>query len=155
MTVQRNGLDHFLDYLQEMAGQAPEGWPGLLWFLLRIGEDCAGIFTADIVRPVRFLRQMASAPPLHFDASGFSPALVDDRHPARHYIAFVFVGFWLPTILAMVVLYAWEIAGFVRYRGFWSEKDLASGQIGIAHGRWLRRTAPAVLPGLVAADLAG
>lgn len=154
MTVQQNGLDHFLAYLQRMAAQAPTGWPGHLWFLLRISEDCAGIFTADVVRPLHFLRQMADAPPLRFDASGFSPAIVDDQNPARHYIAFVFVGFWLPTFLAIAVLYAWEVAGFIRYRGFWSEKDVASGKIGVAHGRWLRRTAPVVLPGLVAADLA-
>lgn len=152
--MQQSGLDHFLAYLQEMATQAPAGWPGRLWFLLRISEDCAGIFTADLVHPLRFLRQMAGAPPLHFAASGFSPAIVDDLHPARHYIAFVFVGFWLPTFLAMIVLYAWEVAGFIRYRGFWSEKDVVSGKIGVAHGRWLRRTAPVVLPGLTAADLA-
>ena len=149
-----NGFDAFLAYLQKMAAQAPDGWPGSVWFLLRISEDCAGIRTQDVTNPLRFLRQMAVAPPLRFGADGFNPDVVDDAHPARHYIAFVFVGFWLPTLLAMLVLYAWEIAGFVRYAGYWSPKDVHSGQLGVVHGRWLRRTAPAVLPGLTAGALA-
>jgi hypothetical protein len=151
----RSGLDQFLDYLQAMAAQAPADWPGAVWFLLRISEECAGIYTQDMSNPMRFLRQMAGAPPLKFGKDGFSPAIVDDSHPARHYIAFVFVGFWLPTFLATLLLYAWEFAGFVRYKGHWSQRDIVSGQIGIRHGCWLRRTAPVVLPGLVAASLAG
>lgn len=148
------GFDAFLTYLHEMAAQAPAGWPGSVWFLLRIGEDCAGICTQDVTNPLRFLRQMAGAPPRQFGADGFAPDIIDDANPARHYIAFVFVGFWLPTLLAVAVLYAWEVAGFVRYGGYWSPMDLRSGRIGITHGRWLRRTAPAVLPGLTAGALA-
>jgi hypothetical protein len=148
--VIRTGLDQFLDYLQIIATQAPPDWAGAVWFILRIGEDCAGIRLQDGATPLRFLRQMANAPPLQFGTSGFSPAIVDDDNPARHYVAFVFVGFWLPTFLAILVLYSWEMAGFVRYRGYWSPNDLASGRLGIAHGRWLQRTAPAVLPGLAA-----
>ena len=150
----RTGLDGFLDYLQAMAAQAPDGWAGAVWFILRIGEECAGIFSQDVTSPLRFLRQMAGAPPRQFGARGFAPELVDDDNPARHYIAFVFVGFWLPTPLAWVVLYAWEVAGFVRYRGYWSPNDVASGRVGIAHGCWLRRTGPTVLAGLAAAALA-
>lgn len=151
----RTGLDLFLDYLQRTAAQAPAGWAGAVWFILRIGEDCAGICTHDMIRPMRFLRQLAAPPPCQFGASGFAPEVTDDNHPARHYVAFVFVGFWLPTLLAVPVLYAWEIAGYVRYRGFWSPKDVASGKLGIVHGRWLRRTAPVVLPALAAASLTG
>lgn len=150
----RSGLDHFLDYLQQMAAQAPPGWAGAVWFILRISEDCAGIRLQDISTPLRFLRQMASVPPLQFGTSGFMPEIVDDDNPVRHYVAFVFVGFWLPTALAVLVLYAWEIAGFVRYRGYWSPNDVASGRRGIAHGHWLRRTAPASFPALAASALA-
>ncbi|MFN3332395.1 MAG: hypothetical protein ACK47M_07780 [Caldilinea sp.] len=147
-------FDAFLAYLQEMAAQAPSGWPGSVWFLLRISEDCAGIRMQEVMNLLRFLRQMAGAPPRQFGPDGFHPDLVDDLNPARHYIAFVFVGFWLPTFLAMLMLYAWEVAGFIRYRGYWSPKDVRSGQIGVLHGRWLRRTAPVVLPGLTAGALA-
>jgi hypothetical protein len=52
--------------------------------------------------------------------------------------------------LSLLLLYVWEIAGFVRYGGVWSSQDLASGRLGIIHGRWLQRTAPVVLPGLAA-----
>ncbi len=150
MPPSQSGIDSFLDYLQINARLAPPGWAGAVWFILRIGEDCAGIRLQDMSAPLRFLRQMASAPPLQFGVAGFSSAIVDDDNPVRHYIAFVFVGFWLPTWLAVLALYAWEIAGFVRYRGYWSSKDLLSGRLGIAHGRWLQRTAPVVLPGLAA-----
>lgn len=150
----RSGFDQFNAYLQATARRAPEGWPGSVWYILRIAEDCAGICTQDVVRPFSFLRKMAGAPPLRFDVSGFSPKIVDDDNPARHYIAFVFVGFWLPEILAVPLLYAWELAGFVRYGGYWSPKDVVSGRIGNTHGRWLRRTSPAVLPALAAQALA-
>lgn len=149
----RSGLDRFLDYLQTMAAQAPPDWAGAVWFILRIGEDCAGIRPQDVATPRRFLRQMAGTPPLQFGTSGFSPDIIDDDNPARHYVAFVFVGFWLPTSLALLVLYAWEVAGFVRYRGYWSSHDVASGRIGIVHGRWLRHAAPVVLPSLAASSL--
>ncbi|MCB0022646.1 MAG: hypothetical protein KDD91_06395, partial [Caldilinea sp.] len=145
------GLDRFLAYLQAAAAQAPPGWPGSVWFMLRVGEDCAGIRTSDVARPYRFLRQMAVAPPVQFGATGFSPEFTDDGNPARHYIAFVFVGFWLPAPLAIAVLYAWEIAGFVRYGGYWSPRDVASGHLGIRHGRAVRSAGPTVLPGLAAA----
>ena len=151
MPEMTSGHERFLAYLQRMASQAPPGWPGSVWFMLRIGEDCAGICTHDVTRPYRFLRQMAVAPPMQFGATGFSPAFTDDGNPARHYIAFVFVGFWLPAPLAIAVLYAWEMAGFVRYGGYWSPKDIANGQLGIRHGRAVRGSGPTVLPGLAAA----
>lgn len=150
MSETRSGLEKFLAYLQAQARQAPLGWPGSVWFILRIGEDCAGICTGDVLRPHRFLRQMAAAPPVQFGASGFCPALTDDLNPARHYSAFVVVGFWLPMPLAVAVLYGWEIAGWIRYRGHWSPKDVASGHLGIRHGQAVRRFGPTVLPGLAA-----
>ncbi len=148
------GLDGFLNYLSRQAQAAPPGYAGAAWFILRIGEECAYIRLQDIGQPLRFLRQMAGNPPLRFGVAGFSPDLVDDANPARHYIAFVFVGFWLPRLPALALLYAWEVAGFIRYRGEWSRRDVRSGLIGLRHGRWVRACGPAVLPGIAAGELA-
>ena len=108
----------------------------------------------DITRPVRFLRQMEGAPPLTLGTAGFRPDLVDDANPARHYTAFVFVGFWLPYLPAIVVLWFWEVLGFIRYKGQWSPADIRMGYVGIRHGTLLRRSVPAVLPRLIERDLA-
>ena len=132
---------------------APGGWLGAAWFILQLGEECAGIRLQDLWQPPRFLRQLASMPPLRFGVKGFNPAVVDDLEPARHYVAFVFVGFWLPRLLAVLVLYVWEVAGFFRYRGQWSQRDVNAGLIGLRHGRWVSALGPAVLPGLIAGEL--
>lgn len=149
-----SGVDAFIAYLGRQAAVATPDWPGAVWFMLRIGEDCANIRLQDIWQPSRFLRQMAGAPPLRFDPGGFKTGLVDDRNPARHYVAFVLVGFWLPKRLALLLLYAWEVAGFVRYRGLWSQNDVACGHVGLRHGNLVRRYGATILPALVAADLA-
>jgi len=149
----RNGLSGFVHYLAMQAGAAQPGQLGAILFICRIGEDCAFIRLRDLVNPLRFLRQMAGAPPLRFGTAGFGPQIVDDQNPARHYIAFVFVGFWLPLLPALLLLYAWELAGFVRYRGEWSERDVLCGKIGLRHGALVRRHGPAILPGLAAAEL--
>jgi hypothetical protein len=149
------GLDAFLAYLSTQAQAAPPGFAGAAWYILRIGEDCAHIRLQDMWRLRRFLRQMAGSPPLHFGTEGFSPALVDDYHPARHYVAFVFVGFWLPQWLALATLYAWEAAGFLRYGFRWSQHDVHCGLVGLRHGALVRAYGPVVLPGLAAAELCG
>jgi hypothetical protein len=149
-----NGFDAFLAYLSTQAQAAPAGFAGAAWFVLRAGEDCAYICLQDIWRPLRFLRQMAGNPPLRFSSEGFDPDLVDDHNPARHYIAFLFVGFWLPRLLALAVLVAWEVAGFLRYGFRWSQKDVRSGLIGLRHGAWVRRYGPTLLPGAAAGELA-
>jgi hypothetical protein len=148
-----SGLDAFLAYLSTQAQAAPPGFAGTAWFVLRIGEDCAYIRMEDMWQPLRFLRQMAGDPPLRFAIQGFSPDLVDDKNPARHYIAFVFVGFWLPRLLALPVLYAWEIAGFLRYGFKWSPRDVRSGLLGLRHGTLVRQYGPPVLPGIAAGEL--
>ena len=148
------GVDAFIHYVSTQAHVAPGGWAGAAWFILRIGEDVANIRLHDLWQPARFLRQMAAAPPLGFGVDGFITSLVDDRNPARHYLAFVFVGFWLPARLAKGVLYAWEVAGFIRYRGVWSPHDVACGKIGLRHGALVRSYGPVVLPALIAAELA-
>jgi hypothetical protein len=151
----KSGLDAFLCYLSTQAQVAPPGFAGAAWFVLRIGEDCAYIRLQDVWQPLLFLRQMAGNPPVRFAVDGFAAGLVDDHNPARHYIAFVFVGFWLPRLLALPVLYAWEAAGFLRYGFQWSPRDVRSGLIGLRHGDLVRRYGPAVLPGAAAGELCG
>ena len=150
----QRGYAAFIEYVSERAAQAPAGWSGAAWFILCVGEECANIRLQDVGRPWRFLAQAASAPPVCFGPHGFAPHLVDDRLPARHYVAFVFVGFWLPYPLAWLTLYVWEIAGFLRYGFHWSAPDLRLGRIGIRHGALIRRYGPTILPALLAADLA-
>ena len=140
--VSRYAMDHYTGRLRQHA------------FIHAVADDYAYIRVRDITRPVRFLRQMEGAPPLTLGTAGFRPDLVDDANPARHYTAFVFVGYWLPRPLAVLTLWLWEMAGFVRYGGVWSAKDMASGRTGIRHGAWVRRLGPEVLPGLIAAELA-
>jgi hypothetical protein len=149
-----SGLDDFLNTLHLFASETPPGKDATARFVARLGEECAYIRLSDIRHPLRFLRQMAGAPPRRFGVSGFNPALVDDANPVRHYVAFVVVGFWLPWLLGMATLYAWEIAGFVRYRGVWSPRDVASGKVGLRHGRRVRRDGHLALPELVRRDLA-
>lgn len=124
-------------------------------FILEIGDAYAFIRLTDWRRPLQFLRQLAGEPPIRFGTTGFKRALVDDQNPARHYTAFVFVGYWLPTPLALLVLWAWEVLGFFRYGGKWSEGDMRSGRIGIGHGRQVRRHGPTVLADLIRHDLDG
>jgi len=123
-------------------------------FIREIAEQYAFIRLQDVGRPLQFLRQMAGAPPRRFGTRGFRRELVDDQNPVRHYTAFVFVGYWLPLGLGMLVLWAWEILGFVRYRGHWSQPDIRNGGIGLRHGREVRRAGAAVLPTLITRDLA-
>ena len=149
-----SGFDAFIAYLSTQAQAAPPGFAGSAWYILRVSEDCAYIRLQDMWQPLRFLRQMAGAPPLRFGTGGFSPEHVDDSNPARHYMAFVFVGFWLPPLLGVLVLYAWEIAGFLRYRFQWSPHDVTSGKLGLRHGGIIRTYGPTVHPALVAAELA-
>jgi hypothetical protein len=85
---------------------------------------------------------------------GFRRELVDDHNPARHYMAFVAMGYWLPYFLALAVLYLWEIAGYLRYGFTWSPADMKNGLVGVRHGNAVRRNGIGVLPELMVADLA-
>lgn len=120
----------------------------------RLGEDFAYIRWQDVGHPYKFLSQMEGNPPLQVGTNGFRHELVDDLNPARHYIAFVAMGYWLPYWLAIVVLYLWEVAGYLRYHFTWSPKDILSGKIGIRHGHRVRHEGVELLPELMAADLA-
>ena len=122
-------------------------------FVLNISRDYANIRLNDLTNPIRFYRQISGSPPIRFGDQGFRPDILDDYNPARHYIAFVFTGYFLPTFLAILCLYAWEILGFIRYRGHWSVPDILSGKIGIQHGRAIRKEGMSVFPGLIERDL--
>lgn len=148
------GVDALIAGVSAEALQALRGAHPADWFVRTLAEQYAFIKLGDLHRPWQFLRQMAGAPPVQLGVEGFRQDLVDDYNPARHYMAFVFIGFYLPGLSATAMLWLWEIASFVRYRGVWSWPDMVSGQIGIAHGRLVRRYGPTVLPGLIASDLA-
>lgn len=148
------GLEAFVATIESAAHQCQDGKQGRRRFVGELGSLCAGIHGENIFRhPIRFLSEMQGNPPLRFGTEGFSPDVVDDLNPARHYMAFVVVGYWLPMVLAIPVLYAWEIASFVRYKGHWSQKDMHSGMIGIRHGRAVARSGVDVLGPLVRRDL--
>ena len=149
----QRGINTFIADVSRLVAHAKPTQAGTVRFILAIGERYAYIRLADICHPLRFFKQMAGNPPVGFDTEGLSEAILDDYNPARHYIAFVFVGFWLPTLLATAMLWAWEVASFVRYRVNCIQKDILSVNIGIRHGRLIQRYGPAILPGLIAAEL--
>lgn len=150
------GVDGWIADLSAYAAQATPGWWGTAQFMLRIGERYVYIRLQDLFNPIRFLRQLEGAPPISFGTTGFNPALIEkgDANPARHYTAFLFVAFWLPSILAVPLLYGWEVLGYLRYRFHWSDEDMLSGFYAIYHGRLVRRYGPTILPALIARDLA-
>lgn len=119
----------------------------------RLAEDFAYIHFEDVRNPYKFLRQMEGQPPIRLGTKGFRRELVDDKNPARHYMAFVGMGYWLPYWMAICVLYLWEIAGYVRYGFQWSHEDMLSGLTGVRHGNAVRRESVALLPALMEADL--
>lgn len=150
---EQSGAAAFIADVKSRATRSMTAGQSTTQFILEIGDAYAFIRLADWCTPLRFLKQMAGAPPLQFGARGFKQSIVDDKNPARHYTAFVFVGYWLPTPLALVVLWAWEILGFVRYHGKWSQPDMRCGRLGIRHGRLVRQQGPSVLAGLIERDL--
>ncbi len=148
------GLDAFLAAVQQAAAETYALRLTPTQAMLRLGDDYAYIRLRDIARPLRFLRQLAGHPPIRLGTAGFRRSLVDDENPARHYTAFLWMGFWLPLWAAYLVLWLWEIAGFVRYGGKWSWPDMACGETGVRHGHLVRRYGMTILPGLVAGELA-
>lgn len=151
--TQSKGLSGFIAHVNKRIAETPAGMRGKIAFVLLIGQDYANIRLGDVWQPLRFLKQMAGSPPVQFGQRGFKAELVDDYAPARHYTAFVFVGFWLPYLPAIIVLWLWEVLGFIRYKGHWSPADIRMGYVGIRHGALLRRSQPAVLPRLIERDL--
>lgn len=150
--TEQKGFNAFLQDLNGQIAKVQQQNRSTGDFVLQIAERYAYIRLADIHHPVRFLKQLSGAPPVCFGTAGFRKSIVDDQEPARHYTAFVFVGYWLPTVLALPVLWGWEILGFFRY-GQWSQPDIRSGNLGIRHGRAVRKEGPTVLPPLIQRDL--
>ena len=150
----RGGITAFIDDVQRCAAECGSGRQGANQFIRRISEDYANIQLADIRQLRRFLKQLSGRPPVRFGTEGFKSTLVDDSDPARHYTAFVFVGYWLPWVLSIFVLYGWEILGFVRYGFHWSQADVRMGFVGLRHGWTVRREGPGVLTKLIAHELA-
>jgi hypothetical protein len=148
------GVDAFIRGISELAWRTYIEQSDVRLLVNEIAERYANVRLRDVVHPIRFLRQMAGAPPLQLGTAGFRLDLLDDYNPARHYSALLFVGFYVPRFLATLILFGWEIAGFVRYRGQWSSPDIRSGLLGIRHGRLVRRYGGVVLPALIAAQVA-
>jgi hypothetical protein len=150
-------IDHFIHRISSLAANSPPDSIGTISFILRLGEEFANIRLQDLYRhPLRFLLQVNQAPALRLGASGFAAHLIEGPYDniARHYSAFVFVGFWLPMPLALLTLWIWEGLSFIRYAGHWSQPDIRSGLIGLRHGRLVRQYGPTILPGLIAGELA-
>ena len=109
------GVDDFIAEIRKRAETVGSQRRDCNRFIREIADDYAFIRLDDISHLRKFLVQMAGAPPVRFGTDGFNPTIVDDHNPARHYTAFVFVGYWLPGILAVAMLWLWEILGYVRY----------------------------------------
>lgn len=150
---EQSGITAFIADVKARTVKSRKAGQSTTQFILEIGDAYAFIRLQDWRTPLRFLKQMAGAPPIQFGTCGFKQSIVDDKNPARHYTAFVFVGYWLPTPLAFIVLWAWEMLGFVRYQGKWSQADMRCGYLGIRHGRLVRQQGPDVLAGLIERDL--
>ncbi len=148
------GVGAFIVMTSQLAALFPMTPAGTRAFLLAFAERFAFIRLQDIWNPYRFLRQMEGVPPVQMGVAGFKHSLLDDPNPARHYTAFVFVGYWAPNFCGLLALWLWELAGFVRYF-YWSRSDMRSGYVGLYHGRMVRRYGHTVLPALMARDLAG
>ncbi|MEM7530585.1 MAG: hypothetical protein AAF639_00290 [Chloroflexota bacterium] len=155
----RVGVDAFVAHVRQRADvlyQDTEHHPNrqvTRQFILDMARDYANIKLNDLKTPIKFYKQISESPPIRFGLQGFRADILDDYNPARHYTAFVFAGYFMPTPLALLSLYAWEALGFIRYRGHWSVPDILSGKIGIQHGRAVRREGGRVLPALIERDL--
>jgi hypothetical protein len=152
MTDSTHGVYELIAQTSRMAARYPLSAQGTRRFLLAFAERFAFIRLEDVWNPFRFLKQMEGTPPVKLGTDGFKASLLDDANPARHYTAFVFVGYWLPNLLGLLVLWLWELAGAVRY-GYWSQPDVRSGYVGFYHGRLIRRYGHTILPSLIARDL--
>lgn len=148
------GLSALIVQTSALAARYPLTDLGTHEFVLAFAERFAFIRLQDIWRPYRFLKQMEGAPPIELGTAGFKHAVLDDKNPARHYAAFVFIGYWLPNWLGYGILWGWELAGFVRYGFEWSYPDVRSGYVGLFHGRLIRQYNHTILPALMARDLA-
>lgn len=147
-----DSVGEFIRQTSRMAAGYSLDPKGTRSFIIAFCEHFAFIRLQDVWNPIRFLRQMEGKPPVRLGIEGFKASLLDDDDPARHYAAFIFIGYWVPNPLALLLLWAWEGAGALRY-GHWSQSDTRSGYVGIYHGRLVRRHGHTILPALMARDL--
>jgi hypothetical protein len=155
--AQQPGFADFLTGVSELVTNKPPDFPGTASLILRLAERYANVRVQDLPQhPLRFALQANRTPPINLGPAGFRADLVESTvdNVARHYTAFLFVGFWMPAALATLVLWSWEILGFLRYGGHWSQPDILTGRIGIDHGRLVRQYGPTILPSLLVRDLA-
>lgn len=147
-----DSCERFALYAGALADLAhAEGRSGA-WFVLALARRCANVDFGALGRPRRFWRMLRQEPPICFGPRGFRAGLVDDFHPARHYSAFVLVGFFLPGPLARAFGWLWEWAEGVAL-GQFSPRDVGLSRLAARHGRAVRQRGPAALPALIRADL--
>jgi hypothetical protein len=77
-----------------------------------------------------------------FGSSGFRSDLVDDANPARHYVAYLAVGFQKGGLPGAAIAVARELPGICG--GGCSAQDIRLGVIGANHGASLRPNAQAI-----------
>ncbi len=148
-----SGVDAFIRAVEQRAVKNHAQQQSTTHFILQISDDFAFIRLRDLRHPLRFFKQLSGTPPIQFGTGGFRKEIIDDANPARHYTAFVFVGYWLPMALGWLVLIAWEVLGYFRYGLRWSPNDVRCGVIGLKHGRAVRREGATVLAALIESEL--
>ena len=74
-------------------------------------------------------------PPVNFGASGFNEALVDDKNPARHYVANLVAGFEAGPVVGTAIAVGRELPRICQ--GGCSFKDVRLGVVGVQHGAQL------------------
>lgn len=77
-----------------------------------------------------------------FGSSGFRSELVDDRNPARHYVAYLAVGFQKGGLPGAAIAVGRELPGVCG--GGCSVEDIRLGVIGASHGASLRPNGQAI-----------
>ena len=127
-------------------------WRRPAWFVLELARQCANVDFGELRRPWRFWSMLRQEPPVCFGPRGFRPDLVDDFHPARHYSAFLLIGFFFPQPLAVAFSRLWEWSEGVIL-GQFSPNDVRMSQLAIRHGRAVRRAGPASLPALIRCEI--
>jgi len=142
----------FVAYVAEQAERAAGERRGARWLALTLAHQCANVDFHLLRRPLHFWRALRQEPPVCFGPRGFRGSLADDFHPARHYSAFLMIGYFLPYALAAAFAWLWEAAEGI-FLGGYSRCDVALSRIAVRHGNILRRQGPAALAPLILRDL--
>lgn len=146
------GCERFASYVEDLIRQSDAEGRRPAWLMATLAERCANVDLRLLRRPLQFWRSLRRLPPVCFGRSGFRGELVDDYHPARHYCAFLAVGFFLPEWLAFPFATIWEGAEHLVF-GEHSPRDVALSRVAIRHGRLTRREGIDRLPGLIRSEL--